>query len=126
MSVDSGWTTEAALAAFDDHLRRARGLCAGTRVNYARWVRAFLDERYPDGRVQVEELGARDVIEFIGAASRRYQPKTLELVATSLRSFFRFLRAEACGDRHWRPWSRWCRTGGAESSGIWIPDRSSS
>ena len=97
MSVDSGWTTEAALAAFDDHLRRARGLCAGTRVNYARWVRAFLDERYPDGRVQVEELGARDVIEFIGAASRRYQPKTLELAASSLRSFFRFLRGQGLG-----------------------------
>ena len=97
MSVDSGWTTEAALAAFDDHLRRARGVCAGTRVNYARWVRAFLEERFPDGRVQVEELGARDVVAFISAATRRYQPKTLELVATSLRSFFRFLRGQGLG-----------------------------
>ena len=42
MSIGSVWTTEAALAAFDDHLRRARGLCEGTRVNYARFVRAFL------------------------------------------------------------------------------------
>jgi integrase/recombinase XerD len=97
MSVGTGWTTEAALAAFDDHLRRARGLCAGTRENYARWVRAFLDERYPDGRVLVEELGAGDVVGFIGAASRRYQPRTLELAATSLRSFFRFLRGQGLG-----------------------------
>ena len=97
MSVDSAWTMEAALAAFDDHLRRARGVCAGTRANYARWVRAFLEERFPDGRVQVEELGARDVVGFISAASCRYQPRTLELVATSLRSFFRFLRTQGLG-----------------------------
>ncbi len=97
MSVDSTWTIEAALAAFDDHLRRARGVCVGTRTNYARWVRAFLEERFPDGRVQVEELGARDVVAFISAASCRYQPRTLELVATSLRSFFRFLRTQGLG-----------------------------
>ncbi len=97
MSVDSTWTIEAALAAFDDHLRRARGVCVGTRTNYARWVRAFLEERFPDGHVQVEELGARDVVAFISAASCRYQPRTLELVATSLRSFFRFLRTQGLG-----------------------------
>jgi integrase/recombinase XerD len=97
MSVDSTWTIEAALAAFDDHLWRARGVCVGTRTNYARWVRAFLEERFPDGRVQVEELGARDVVGFISAASCRYQPRTLELVATSLRSFFRFLRTQGLG-----------------------------
>ncbi len=97
MSVDSAWTKEAALAAFDDHLRRARGVCAGTRANYTRWVRAFLEERFPDGRVQVEGLGAQEVIAFISAASCRYQPRTLELVATSLRSFFRFLRTQGLG-----------------------------
>lgn len=94
MSVGLAWTTEAALAAFDEHLRRARGLCEGTRVNYARFVRAFLEERFPDGRVEVGELAAQDVVEFIGAAAHRYQPRTLELVATSLRSFFRFLRGQ--------------------------------
>ena len=65
MSVDSSWTREEALTAFDDHLRRARGVCAGTRANYTRWVRAFLEERFPDGHVLVEELGARDVVGFI-------------------------------------------------------------
>ena len=97
MSVGSDWTTEAALSAFDDHLRRARGLCAETRTGYARLVRAFLEERFPDGRVEVAELHARDVSGFIGAMARRYGPRTLELVATSLRSFFRFLRSEGLG-----------------------------
>ena len=35
-------TQEEVLAAFDEHLRRTRGVCAGTRRNYARFVRAFL------------------------------------------------------------------------------------
>jgi site-specific recombinase XerD len=56
-----------------------------------------LEERFPDGRVQAERLGAQDVVAFISTASRRYQPRTLELVATSLRSFFRFLRAQGLG-----------------------------
>lgn len=97
MVIDSGWTTTAVMAAFDEHLRRARGVCVGTRSNYDRWVRKFLDERFPDGRVQIDELGAGDVIDFISAVSRRYQPRTLELAATSLRSFFRFCRANGVG-----------------------------
>jgi site-specific recombinase XerD len=57
----------------------------------------LLEERYPDGRVQFDELRARDVIEFVSGASRRYKPRTLELVATSLRSFLRFLRSQGLG-----------------------------
>lgn len=56
-----------------------------------------MEQRFPDGRVEVGELGSQDVVEFIGVASRRYQPRTLELVATSLRSFFRFLRSQGLG-----------------------------
>ncbi len=97
MSVGSDWTTGVALAAFDDHLRRVRGVCGGTRLNYTRFVRSFLELRFADGRVEVGELDAHDVVEFIGAATRRYQPRTVELVATSLRSFFRFLRGEGLG-----------------------------
>jgi integrase/recombinase XerD len=97
MSVGASWTTETVLAAFDDHLRRARGVCEGTRVNYARFVRAFLEERFPDGRVEVSDLHARDVATFIGGVAGRYQPRTVELVATSLRSFLRFLRGQGLG-----------------------------
>lgn len=97
MSVGSWSTTEGALAAFDDHLRRVRGASAGTRGNYARYVRAFLDARFPDGGLRVADLDALCVVEFINGTTRRYQPRTVELVATSLRSFFRFLRSEGLG-----------------------------
>ena len=86
-------TLEAALAAFDEHLRRARGLCAGTRVNYARFVRAFLQAVFADGPVEIERLHPRDVVGFVAGLTHRYRPRTVELGASALRSFLRFLRA---------------------------------
>jgi len=94
MSIRNGWTVEAALAAFDEHLRRVRGVCARTRVIYVRLVGEYLESTFPDGQVHVDQMCMRNVVDFISAATRRYQPATVELVATSLRSFFRFLRAE--------------------------------
>jgi integrase/recombinase XerD len=35
----------------------------------------------------------QDVVDFVAAATRRYRPKTVELEASALRVFFRFLRA---------------------------------
>src|SRR5450755_3618743 len=100
MSVRDEWTVEEALGAFDEHLRRARGLCSGTRGNYARYTGEFLWAVFPAGRVDVDQIRVGDVIAFVGAATRRYQPRTVELAATSLRSFFRFLRAAGLrGDR---------------------------
>jgi integrase/recombinase XerD len=99
-SVGVGWSVEEVLAGFDDHLRRARGVCAGTRSNYARFACDFLEGLFPDGLVVVERISAGDVVGFIGVSARRYSPRTVELVATSLRSLFRFLRAEGLvGDR---------------------------
>ena len=69
----------------------------GTRVNYARFAGAFLGATFPDGQVEVERIAVSDVVGFIAAATRRYEPKTVESAATSLRSFFRFLRAQGLG-----------------------------
>jgi site-specific recombinase XerD len=46
------------------------------------------------GAVDVARIGAPEVVEFIGAMARRYRGGTVEIAATALRSFFRFLRAE--------------------------------
>lgn len=100
MSVRGEWNVEEALGAFDEHLRRARGLCAGTRGNYTRWVGAFLATVFPDGRVAVEQIDVSEVSDYVDAAARRYQPRTVESVATSLRSFCRFLRAAGLRTDH--------------------------
>lgn len=93
-------TLEDVLAGFDVHLRRTRGVCPGTRRNYARFARAFLQSTFADGPLDVAEVRARDVVEFVVVLSRRYRPRTVELAASSLRSFFRYLRAVGlCEDR---------------------------
>lgn len=95
-----GWTAEDLLAAFDEHLRRARGVCAGTRANYGRYARAFLQAVFADGPVDVATIRVADVAGFVGELTRRYRPRTVELAASALRSFFRFLRAAGLrGDR---------------------------
>jgi len=88
------WTAEALLTAFDEHLRRTRGVCVGTRRNYARFGGTFLETVLADGPVVVAEIGVQDVVDFVGGLSRHYRPRTVELAASALRSFFRFLRAE--------------------------------
>jgi len=85
---------EEVLATFDEHLRRTCGVCPGTRHNYARFVRAFLQSVFADGVVGFAEIHPRDVVEFVGGLTRRYRPGTVELAASALRSLFRFLRAE--------------------------------
>jgi integrase/recombinase XerD len=87
------WEAGHVLAAFDEHLRRTRGLCAGTRRNYERYAQAFLARVFADGPVDVAAIQAGDVVSFVGDLTCRYQPRTVELAASALRSFFRFLRA---------------------------------
>jgi integrase/recombinase XerD len=93
MTTRDRWALEDVLGAFYEHLRRTRGLCAGTRRNYARFAGVFLQTVFAGGPVVVAEIEARDVAGFVEAATCRYQPRTVELVAPALRSFFRFLRA---------------------------------
>jgi site-specific recombinase XerC len=82
------------LAAFDEHLRRIRGVCAGTRWNYARFAGVFLETVFAGGPVVPSEIRVQHVVGFTAGLTRRYQPRTVELAASALRSFFRFLRAE--------------------------------
>jgi integrase/recombinase XerD len=93
-------TLEGLLAAFDEYLRRAKGVCPGTRRNYARYVGEFLVAVFGDGAVDFAEVGAPEVAAFVGGLSGRYRPRTVEAAASALRSFFRFLRAQGwCEDR---------------------------
>lgn len=87
-------TLEEVLAAFDQYLRRTRGVCLGTRRNYAKYVGEFLVTMFTDGALDLATLHARDVVAFVGGLSGRYRPRTVELAATALRVFFRFLGAQ--------------------------------
>lgn len=98
-SVDR-WTLENPLAAFDEYLVRTRGVCPGTRRNYVKYVRAFLETVIAGAAGATAEIGAREVVEFVRQLTGHYQPATVELAASALRSFFGFLRVEGlCDDQ---------------------------
>lgn len=92
MTVHDLWTIDSVLAAFDEHLRRARGTCPEVRRTYTRFARAFLDSVPEEHLQELAGISAQDVIRFVSATTAQYRPSTVKLVASSLRSFFRFLR----------------------------------
>jgi len=66
----------------------------GTRRNYLEWVRLFLQNVFGGNeKIAVGKISVHHVTEFVSATTRRYKSGSVELAATSLRSFFRFLRA---------------------------------
>jgi site-specific recombinase XerD len=93
MTVHQEWTIDAVLAAFDRHLRRTRGTHPDVRRNYTGYVRLFLGSIFRDRPMDLARISAPEVIGFVSAMTARYRPCTVKLVATSLRSFFRFVRA---------------------------------
>ena len=94
----AGSSTDAALAAFDDHLLRVRGVCPEVRRSYGRVGGEFLEMVFGDGPVDLARLSASDVVRFVFDATVRYCPSTLQGVTTGLRSFLRFLRVEGVRD----------------------------
>jgi integrase/recombinase XerD len=93
-------TVEEVLAAFDEHLRRTRGVCPGTRGNYAKYVGEFMMAVFDDRGVEFAEVRSPEVTAFIGGLSGHYRPRTVEVAASALRVFFRFLRAQGwCEER---------------------------
>lgn len=98
MAIAGSSTTDVALAAFDDHLRRVRGVCPEVRRSYGRVAGEFLEMVFGDGPVDLARLSASDVVQFVFEATVRYRPSTLQGVTTALRSFLRFLRVEGVRD----------------------------
>jgi integrase/recombinase XerD len=79
------------LAEFDAYLRTVRGATARTRCEYTRYVREYIDSRH-GATIEVARLRAADLIGFVVERAGRCAAGTAKLVATSLRSFLRFLQ----------------------------------
>ena len=95
-----GLAADAVVAAFDDYLRRVRGIGSSARQSYSRLARDFLEAVLGDGSVDLARLSVPDVVGFISEATSRYRPSTVQLHATALRSFLRFLRSEGLREGH--------------------------
>jgi len=94
MTVQREWACSAFVEMFTQHLCRVRGAREQTLPGCARYVRQFLRSVFGDAAVDVSKIVAPDVISFVRAATGRYRTSTVKLAATSLRSFFQFLRVE--------------------------------
>jgi len=106
------WTLDALIGGYKEHQRRTRGLQERTLNGHERVVRLFVRSALGDDPIDPTQFTPSDVIEFVSLLRNRYSPRSMKGVRASLRSFFRFLRAEGLCDEqietaipavaHWR------------------------
>lgn len=77
---------------FDDYLRTASGLQEATRTYRRRYVREFLLEFFDQDSVELSRLTPKDVVRYLSKRASRLKPASAKVLASSLRSYFRFLR----------------------------------
>jgi len=77
---------------FDSYLRLTSGLQEATRAYRRRYVRDFLQEFFGDEAVDPSRLTPKDVVWYISKRACRLKPTSSNVLASSLRSYFRFLR----------------------------------
>lgn len=79
------------LQRYNTFLLEERALVQSTVEYYVPFARRFLDQRFGDGPLCLQELGESDVTDFVLRWAHSQSPGKAKLLVTSLRSFFRFL-----------------------------------
>ena len=79
------------LDCYGDHLRRERGLVESTIHVYKVLARRFITRRFDSAKLELDQLTASDVTQFVLDESRKYSAKTSKRIVSDLRSFLRFL-----------------------------------
>ncbi|QDX81049.1 hypothetical protein B9N43_07200 [Denitratisoma sp. DHT3] len=78
------------VASFERFLLHDKGLATTTVDYYRSRTRDFLIHRFGTGEVDLGNLSAANVIDFIRNQSRQLRPKSLKSVITALRAFLRY------------------------------------
>jgi integrase/recombinase XerD len=78
--------------AYENYLRKDRGLSQSTIHNYAPFIADFLKTRFGAGAVRLSRLRATEVIQFVQSRAPRLHVKRAKRMTTALRSFFRYAR----------------------------------
>ena len=76
---------------FAQYLTQVRGLAKPTIRNYLLVVRTLLSEHFDGKQIALDTLAPRDITRFIVRQVDRMSLRSVRLVITALRSFFRFL-----------------------------------
>lgn len=97
---------------FRHYLREVCGLSESTCTDRARYTRKFLEKRFGRRKLHWATLRPNDVMSFVTDYAPRYRPQSIQVVASSLRCFLRYLQVQGrCGDAlvaavprvaHWR------------------------
>ena len=77
---------------FDDFLLNTVGLQEATRLYRRRYVGEFLNEFFPNGNVDVSGLAPQSIVSYLSKRGSRLKAASTKVLASSLRSYFRFLR----------------------------------
>ncbi len=100
MTLHDSWTLDALVEEYKQHQRRTRGLRDRTLRGYERLVGPFVRGALGDDPIDPTRLSGSDVVVFVDSMRGRSSPRSMKLVRTALRSFFRFLRVEGlCDER---------------------------
>jgi site-specific recombinase XerD len=83
------------MQAFQQYLAFQRNLAPSTIHHYLNTVACFLNQCFGARPPNPDALCAQDVTDFMQQQARRYSSGQTQLIATALRSFFRFLLQQA-------------------------------
>ncbi len=86
-------------AAFDGHLVEVCGAALQTRIYRRRYVKQFLFSLFGTGPVDCRSLLPQDVMTYVAARARECKAGTVKVMASSLRSYFRYLVLRGLCDR---------------------------
>lgn len=78
--------------AFDRYMSEVCGLAQNTRECRQKWVAKFLEERYADGIISIDDLEPVCLMQYVAQQSRGYSAGTTSVIACSLRSYVKFLQ----------------------------------
>ena len=112
MTVNDSWTVDRLVEAYTEHQRRTRGLRPQTLRDRARLIEGLVRDALGTDPIDPTRFALADVVAFVTSLSRRFSPRSMRTVRSTLRSFFRFLRFQGfCNDEleaalptvaHWR------------------------
>jgi len=77
---------------YQHYLLQERGLAEATVMYFVRFAKQFLSARFSDGDLNLSELCARDVTDFVQNRAHQLSPGRAKLLVTALRSLLRYMR----------------------------------
>src|ERR1700733_4209777 len=93
-AADPQNSVEAWLADFDHHLDHVAGCAFGSRDNYLRYARRFLQDVFGDAEVDWSRLSASTVTDFVRREVAKLRPSACGQPVTAIRSMIRFLASK--------------------------------